>query len=115
MKDEIESASPPDVVDQPPIVLVSEDIDSLKTLTQDLKLAKAEHLNAIVDKEDLERKVGEDSGDVGKLQDDISKIENKITELHPHMKKSRENFKAERHKKKGGLYDDKEQEISIKG
>ena len=42
LKDEIESASPPDVVDQPPIVLVSEDIDSLKTLTQDLKLAKAD-------------------------------------------------------------------------
>ena len=44
LKDEIESASPPDVVDQPPIVLVSEDIDSLKTLTKDLKLANTESL-----------------------------------------------------------------------
>jgi DNA sulfur modification protein DndD len=108
LKDEIESASPPDVVDQPPIVLVSEDIDSLKTLTQDLKLAKAEHLNAIVDKEDLERQVGEDSGDVGKLQDDISKIENKITELHHAYEEiERELQGGEDLKKKGGLYDDK--------
>ena len=105
LKKEIASSNPPE--DNSQITLVSEDIESLKKLTKDLKNARSEYANAKVDLENLEKEVGSEKGELGDIQEKIYEANEELEKLNYSYEEIERELKGgEDLKKKGNLYDD---------